>query len=335
MTMREALLGFSILLIFIAYFIEFSSAIVVFEPFSISFPDLPAKFARGNNTAVCGALQVADPSDACTPLRNEFGSNKTGPTRFALIIRGNCSFEEKIRKAQSGGFSAAIVYDDQDRGSLVSMMANPTGIKILAVFVSKSAGEFLKDHAKGEKGECCIYLRPNSKALTIFVICFLSLLVIAAFLVIALMPPRILSNWRRRNLVKSVDSKTVEALPCVAFGSARLSQCHTGETCAICLEDYKDGEILKILPCQHGRVCSSSLLVAFAVLLFLCISLFYLPPCKDLFFLLRLRADFHSSCVESWLTKWGTFCPVCKHDMITKTAYSEVSEQRHSLHVPV
>ncbi|KAG8478161.1 hypothetical protein CXB51_027942 [Gossypium anomalum] len=296
MTMREALLGFSILLIFIAYFIEFSSAIVVFEPFSISFPDLPAKFARGNNTAVCGALQVADPSDACTPLRNEFGSNKTGPTRFALIIRGNCSFEEKIRKAQSGGFSAAIVYDDQDRGSLVSMMANPTGIKILAVFVSKSAGEFLKDHAKGEKGECCIYLRPNSKALTIFVICFLSLLVIAAFLVIALMPPRILSNWRRRNLVKSVDSKTVEALPCVAFGSARLSQCHTGETCAICLEDYKDGEILKILPCQH---------------------------------------DFHSSCVESWLTKWGTFCPVCKHDMITKTAYSEVSEQRPSLHVPV
>ncbi|MBA0560698.1 hypothetical protein Golob_017581 [Gossypium lobatum] len=296
MTMREALLGFSILLIFIAYFIEFSSAIVVFEPFSISFPDLPAKFALGNNTAVCGALQVADPSDACTPLRNEFGSNKTGPTRFALIIRGNCSFEEKIRKAQSGGFSAAIVYDDQDRGSLVSMMANPTGIKILAVFVSKSAGEFLKDHAKGEKGECCIYLRPNSKALTIFVICFLSLLVIAAFLVIALMPPRILSNWRRRNLVKSVDSKTVEALPCVAFGSARLSQCHTGETCAICLEDYKDGEILKILPCQH---------------------------------------DFHSSCVESWLTKWGTFCPVCKHDMITKTAYSEVSEQRPLLHVPV
>ncbi|KAK8270438.1 hypothetical protein V6Z12_D11G196200 [Gossypium hirsutum] len=283
MTMREALLGFSILLIFIAYFIEFSSAIVVFEPFSISFPDLPAKFARGNNTAVCGALQVADPSDACTPLRNEFGSNKTGPTRFALIIRGNCSFEEKIRKAQSGGFSAAIVYDDQDRGSLVSR------IKILAVFVSKSAGEFLKDHAKGEKGECCIYLRPNSKALTIFVICFVSLLVIAAFLVIALMPPRILSNWRRRNLVKSVDSKTVEALPCVAFGSARLSQCHTGETCAICLEDYKDGEILKILPCQHGRVCSSSLLVAFAVLLFLCISLFYLPPCKDLFFLLRVN----------------------------------------------
>ena len=72
-----------------------------------------------NNTGVCGALEVADPLDACIPLRNEFGSNKTGPIRFALIIRGDCSFEEKIRNAQSGGFSAAIVYDDKDRGKLI------------------------------------------------------------------------------------------------------------------------------------------------------------------------------------------------------------------------
>ncbi|KAK9034852.1 hypothetical protein V6N11_076908 [Hibiscus sabdariffa] len=251
MAMRETLLGFCLVpLLFIAFFIEFSSAIVVLEPLSISFPDLPAKFARWNNTGLCGAIEVADPLDACTPLRNEFGFNKTEFTRFALISRGNCSFEEKIRKAQSGGFSAAIVYDDRDMGNLVYMMVNPKGIDVLAVFVSKFA---------------------------------------AVFLVTAFIPPRILSNWRRKNLVKSVDNKIVEALPRVTFSSARLSHCHAGETCAICLEDYKDGEILKFLPCQH---------------------------------------DFHSSCVESWLTKWGTFCPVCKLGMITKTTFSEVSEQR-------
>ncbi|XWS33873.1 hypothetical protein CRYUN_Cryun22dG0120300 [Craigia yunnanensis] len=282
--MREALLGLS--LVFIANFIELASATVVLNPFSISFPDLPAKFARGmNRTGVCGALEVADPLDACNPLRNEFDSNKTDPIRFALIIRGDCSFEEKIRNAQSGGFSAAIVFDDKDRGNLVYMMVNPKGIEVLAVFVSRSAGEFLKEHAKGEKGECCIYSLLNGKAWTVFAICFLSLVVIVAFLVIALIAPRSLSYWRRRNLVKSVDIKMVEALPRLAFSSARLSQCSTGETCAICLEDYKDGEILKALPCQH---------------------------------------DFHSSCVESWLTKWGTFCPVCKLDMTTKVSYSEI-----------
>ncbi|XWS29189.1 hypothetical protein CRYUN_Cryun24cG0007200 [Craigia yunnanensis] len=165
------------------------------------------------------------------------------------------------------------------------MRVNPKGIKVLAVFVSKSAGEFLKDHAKGVKGECCIYPPMNGKAWTVFAICFLSLVVIAAFLVIAFIASRSLSNWQRRCLVKCVDAKMVEALPRVVFNSAHLSQCSTGETCAICLEDYKDGEILKVLPCQH---------------------------------------DFHSSCVESWLTKWETFCPVCKLDITTKIAYSEI-----------
>ncbi|TYI88802.1 hypothetical protein E1A91_D03G008800v1 [Gossypium mustelinum] len=209
--MREALFGIFSLL-FIAYFSELASSNIVFKPLSISLPDLPAKFAIGNNTGVCGALEVADPLDACSPLRNDFGSNQSDSIRFALIIRGDCSFEEKIRNAQNKGFSAAIVYDDKYSNNLVYMMVNPKGIKVLAVFVSKSAGEFLKDHAK-----------------------------------------------------------------------ARSSI--AGETCAICLEDYNDGELLKVLPCQH---------------------------------------DFHSSCVESWLTKWGTFCPVCKLDMTTKFAFSEI-----------
>ncbi|TYH29194.1 hypothetical protein ES288_A02G204500v1 [Gossypium darwinii] len=280
--MREALFGIFSLL-FIAYFSELASSTIVFKPLSISLPDLPAKFAIGNNTGVCGALEVADPLDACSPLRNGFGSNQSDSIRLALIIRGDCSFEEKIRNAQNKGFSAAIVYDDKYSNNLVYMMVNPKGIKVLAVFVSKSAGEFLKDQAKGENGECCIYPPLNGKAWTVFSICFLSLVVIAAFLVIAFVAPRSLSNWQRRSLVRSVDSKMVEALPRFMFGSARSGI--AGETCAICLEDYNDGELLKVLPCQH---------------------------------------DFHSSCVESWLTKWGTFCPVCKLDMTTKFAFSEI-----------
>ncbi|MBA0581653.1 hypothetical protein Gorai_023827, partial [Gossypium raimondii] len=236
---------------------ELASSNIVFKPLSISLPDLPAKFAIGNNTGVCGALEVADPLDACSPLRNDFGSNQSEAIRFALIIRGDCSFEEKIRNAQNKGFSAAIVYDDKYSNNLVYMMVNPKGIKVLAVFVSKSAGEFLKDHAKGENGECCIYPPLNGKAWTVFAICFLSLVVIAAFLVIAFVAPRSLSNWRRRNLVRRVDSKVVEALPCLVFGSARSSI--AGETCAICLEDYNDGELLKVLPCQHDQAGQPSL----------------------------------------------------------------------------
>ena len=68
-----------------------------------------------NRSGTCGALYVADPLEACSSLQNK----GTEQTRLALIIRGGCSFEDKIRNAQNAGFSAAIVYNDQNDGSLV------------------------------------------------------------------------------------------------------------------------------------------------------------------------------------------------------------------------
>ena len=48
-----------------------------------------------------------------------------------------------------------------------------------------------------------------------------------------------------------------------------------GEACAICLEDYEDGEKLRTLPCLHM---------------------------------------FHIGCIEQWLTSRRPLCPCCKHD---------------------
>lgn len=65
-------------------------------------------------------MHAADPLDACSLLLNEFGDEETESVRIALIVRGKCAFEDKIRHAQDGGFDAAIVYDDQDKPNLVS-----------------------------------------------------------------------------------------------------------------------------------------------------------------------------------------------------------------------
>ncbi|XP_061972514.1 receptor homology region, transmembrane domain- and RING domain-containing protein 1 [Populus nigra] len=279
--MREGL--FLILSLFYAIMIiEGSSATVLIKPSSISFPDLPAKSALSlNGSRVCGSLHVANPLDACSPLRNRFEFNESG--RFALIVRGECAFEDKIKNAQSAGFRAAIVFDDKDNRNLIYMMVNPEGIKVHAVFVSKYAGEILKERARGKEGECCINSSRTDAAWTVLAISLISVVVILGLLIIVFVTPRHWLHWQRtNNCCKSVDSKMVEALPCFTFRNASLSQCHVGETCAICLEDYKDGEVLKVLPCQH---------------------------------------EFHSTCVDSWLTKWGTFCPVCKLDMKDKSAY--------------
>ncbi|KAJ4714185.1 receptor-likey region, transmembrane domain- and RING domain-containing protein 1 [Melia azedarach] len=283
--MRNVLFGFFIHLSFV---FSLSSATVLWRPLSVSFQDLPAKSAVDVSTSgICGALHVADPPHACHSLRNVFAANETDQIMFALIVRGQCTFDDKIRNAQSAGFRAAIVYDDRDKENLVYMMVNGEGIKVHATFISKTAGEYLKEHAQGENGECCILQPYNGGGWTVLAISFLSLIVIVAFLIIAFIAPRRWMYWQGRNQhqPRSLDSKIVEDLPCSVFNFASSNLYHGGETCAICLEDYRDGEKLKMLPCKH---------------------------------------EFHSSCVDSWLTKWGTFCPVCKLDLRTNIVNNEV-----------
>lgn len=133
-------------------------------------------------------------------------------------------------------------------------MIESVNVTIHAVFVSKASGEVLKEHALGEEGECCIFPFQNAPAWTVLAISFISFLVVLGILIIAIFAPRHwLYSQGRNQLPKSVDTKIVEALPCFTFSSTGLGECHSEETCAICLENYKDEEILKVLPCQHGK----------------------------------------------------------------------------------
>ncbi|MQM16544.1 hypothetical protein Taro_049506 [Colocasia esculenta] len=217
--------------------------------------------------------------DACSPLQkaNAVGAG-AGRVGVLLIARGACSFEKKVRNAQDAGYRASIVYDDRDKTSLISMIGNPEGISTQAVFVSKMAGETLKKLAEDQGGECCISYRKEETAGTVLVISFVSLVVIVSVLATSFFARncRPLRHAAHNRHPQNINRQEVEVLPSFKFKAAYPNNKHMSETCAICLEDYKDGETLRVLPCLH---------------------------------------EFHSVCVDSWLTKWGTFCPVCKHDM--------------------
>lgn len=73
-------------------------------------------------TGKSGSLYVAEPLDACSSLTNKIDTKKNGTVSspFVLIIRGVCSFEEKVRRAQAAGFKAAIIYDNEDGGLIAS-----------------------------------------------------------------------------------------------------------------------------------------------------------------------------------------------------------------------
>ncbi|EPS63733.1 hypothetical protein M569_11050, partial [Genlisea aurea] len=227
---------------------------------TISFPDIEANFAPSvKGSGKRGILYVAEPLDACSPLMNKLAPqpNMTW-SPFLLIIRGKCSFEDKVRAAETAGFKAAIVYDDED-GELISMAGNPAGIKIYAVFVSKIAGEMLAYYAAATAFDTELWITPSlgNPAWSILAISFISLLAMSAVLATCFFVRR--HHIRREHpqapLVREfhgLSSRLVKAMPSLIF-TAVLEDNSTSTTCAICLEDYTMGEKLRVLPCCHSK----------------------------------------------------------------------------------
>lgn len=69
-------------------------------------------------SGVNGIVYASEPLNACSPLTIK--AVKGPPSPFALIVRGGCTFDEKVKNAQDAGFKAAIVYDNENSGVLVS-----------------------------------------------------------------------------------------------------------------------------------------------------------------------------------------------------------------------
>ncbi|XP_022718247.1 receptor homology region, transmembrane domain- and RING domain-containing protein 2-like [Durio zibethinus] len=259
---------------------------------TLSFDAIEANFAPAiKGSGECGVLYLAKPLDACSDLSNkaEKVSNVTSP--FALVIRGGCSFEEKVRRVQKAGFKAAIVYNDDDDGVLVAMAGNSAGIKIHAVFVSKASGEILKKYAGSTAMELWLIPSFENSAWSIMAISFISLLAMSAVLATCFFVRRHRIRRERPHSSRvrefhGMSRRLVKAMPSLIFTVVLEDNC-TSRTCAICLEDYTVGEKLRILPCCH---------------------------------------KFHAFCVDSWLTTWRTFCPVCKRDARTSPSDPPASE---------
>ncbi|KAL6660463.1 hypothetical protein ACP70R_002009 [Stipagrostis hirtigluma subsp. patula] len=245
-----------LLLLFLAAALRPCAALVRLHSssFSFTFLDAPARFGpRVGADGICGSLRAADPAEACAPIKKRGGGGRgAGGMAFVLIARGNCSFEDKVREAQKAGFDAAVVYDDEEKASLYSMVGDSEGIHIPAIFVSKMAGETLKKFARGEDGECCINSSMDETAGTVLVMSFVSLVVIISVLA-SFMFARNCRLLRHGvdNRPPYVKKHVVEKLPCSEY----IVPCSIGnnsqEACAICLEDYNNGDMVRHLPCKH------------------------------------------------------------------------------------
>ncbi|KAI3499693.1 hypothetical protein L1887_35498 [Cichorium endivia] len=258
---------------------------------TLAFDDIEANFAPPvKGSGECGTLFLAEPLDACGALSNKTIEDSLNPP-FVLIVRGGCSFEDKVRRAQSAGFKAAIVYNNDD-SDLVAMAGNSVGIVIHAVFVSKSSGLKLSKYVGTSALELWIIPGYENSAWSIMAISFISLLAMSAVLATCFFVRRHRIRRERPQASRvrefhGMSSRLVKAMPSLIFTAVLEDNC-TSATCAICLDDYNVGDKLRILPCRH---------------------------------------KFHTICVDAWLTSWRTFCPVCKRDARTTTGDPPASER--------
>nr|DAD24291.1 TPA_asm: hypothetical protein HUJ06_025755 [Nelumbo nucifera] len=153
------------------------------------------------------------------------------------------------------------------------------------------AGEALKKYAGSSNMELWIIPTFENSAWSIKVICFVSLLAMSIVLATCFFIRRHHVRRERPHAPRvrefhGMSSHLVQAMPSLIFTTVSEDNC-TSRTCAICLEDYSVGEKLRVLPCHH---------------------------------------KFHAFCIDSWLTTWRTFCPVCKRDARTSSGDPPASE---------
>lgn len=209
---------------------------------------------------------------------------------FALVERGGCSFQTKVQMMQASGASAVIVGDHEKSTSLITMFAteDTSSIHIPASFTYQWAYRDLRYQATQQTADSWLVVRltpsPESKwpVVDVIVITIVTPVILMVFMY---------SLWRFRNARAVVDGQPLHSndamdrlmtmdeldqyLP-IKFYDLEKRKTSDPDTCAICLEDFQDMDELRcMVHCVH---------------------------------------QFHSACIDQWLTTRKRYCPICKQD---------------------
>ncbi|XP_008178937.1 ring finger protein 13 isoform X2 [Acyrthosiphon pisum] len=202
-----------------------------------------------------GYILPANPEDGCTKIESP---PKSG-SWFALIKRGNCNFGVKVRNAQNSNYTLAIVFNVNSSTIVPMHGENSSDIVIPSVFVGDNTGLMLRDYYD-YTNKFYVIVDNNQSPFDINLNLLLPFAVIVALI-----------KWikdRRRAFRHRLPASILRKIPISTFVKG-----DPYDTCAICLDDYMDGDKLRILPCAHA---------------------------------------YHCKCIDPWLTRNRRFCPICK-----------------------
>ncbi|EDW74057.2 uncharacterized protein Dwil_GK21726 [Drosophila willistoni] len=269
---------------------------------TVDFPQEQARYGEGRVLNVTGRLVHISTADdiaddyACTPfIHGTMGSSlpEKGVTWIALVRRGRCTFEDKVKHVYQHNAVGVIIYNDKQVMQLEKMQIKVKTRNIAAVITYQNIGQELANSVdkgynvtlwitEGRRGVRTVSSLNRTSVLFVsisFIVLMIISLVWLIFYYIQRFRYMQAKDQQSRNLC-SVTKKAIMKIP-TKTGKMSDEKDLDSDCCAICIEAYKPSDIIRILPCKH---------------------------------------EFHKNCIDPWLIEHRT-CPMCKLDVLKFYGY--------------
>uniref|UniRef100_A0A182KGY3 RING-type domain-containing protein n=1 Tax=Anopheles christyi TaxID=43041 RepID=A0A182KGY3_9DIPT len=207
---------------------------------------------------------------------------------IALVRRGSCNFEDKVKHAYEHGAAGIIIYNDKNDTKLEKMKINDKERNITAVFTTNAMGRELIEILEVHKFNVQMRIIEGSRQIrslgninrtsVLFVsISFIVLMIISLVWLVFYYVQRfryLQTKDKQSKRLCSVAKRIIAKIPTKSIKSDDKEI--DNDCCAICIEPYKVTDVIRVLPCKH---------------------------------------EFHKVCIDPWLLEHRT-CPMCKMDIL-------------------
>ncbi|XP_017846838.1 E3 ubiquitin-protein ligase RNF13 isoform X2 [Drosophila busckii] len=214
------------------------------------FNDLPSRFGpeiSGNSLRLFAV--PADNTYGCKHLKPPPRTGYPPNAKFVVIISrgGDCTFETKVRVAQSAMYYAVIIYNNEG-DELEQMTANNvTGIHTPSVFVGLTTGKILLSFYTTDV-DLLINDELPFNINTQLILPFSILIGLCFLIMIVYMIYKCIREQRRQRRYR-LPKRMLKKIPVLRYTKNNPNTKY--ETCVICLEDFVEDDKLRVLPCSH------------------------------------------------------------------------------------